>query len=259
MLNKIKKYLSENTAYLIRLDDIAENMNWDFMDRAESLFDKFNIKPVLGIIPNNKDVELLTYPKKNSDFWEQVRKWKEKGWEIAMHGTNHVYSGYCKKNDYLNVGGNTEFCNLNYNEQLEKIQTGLNKFKKEKINIRTFFAPNHTFNYNTINALQACGVNQIIDGYGIMPYTENNTKFIPQLFYNLIELPFGFQTFQIHLNYLKEKDFIKFSKFIEKNSNKIVDYDKAISMINNNIFYVIMRFGSKRILQIKRLFKYKKT
>ena len=97
MLNKIKKYLSENTAYLIRLDDIAENMNWDFMDRAESLFDKFNIKPVLGIIPNNKDVELLTYPKKKTDFWEQVRKWKEKGWEIAMHGTNHVYSGYCKK------------------------------------------------------------------------------------------------------------------------------------------------------------------
>ena len=247
------------TGFLIRLDDIAENMDWGMMERASNLFDKFNIKPILGIIPNNKDPELLNYPKKNIEFWDQVRAWKQKGWEIAMHGNDHVYKQFCKKIDYLKLGGNSEFCNHSYEFQLEKIKSGLNKFKDEKINIRTFFAPNHTFNYNTINALQACGVNQVIDGYGIMPYTESNTKFIPQLFYNLIELPFGFQTFQIHLNYLKEEDFIKFSKFIEKNSNKIVDYDKAISMINNNIFYIIMRFGSKRILQIKRLFKYKKT
>ena len=59
MLNKIKKYLSDNTGYLIRLDDIAENMNWNMMDQTTSLFDKFNIKPVLGVIPNNKDPELL--------------------------------------------------------------------------------------------------------------------------------------------------------------------------------------------------------
>ena len=78
MLKIIKKYLTKNTAYLIRLDDIAENMNWDLMDRAEILFDKLNIKPVVGIIPLNKDAELLNYPKKESDFWDQVRKWKTK-------------------------------------------------------------------------------------------------------------------------------------------------------------------------------------
>ena len=35
------------------------------MDRCEKLLNKFNIKPVLGIIPNNKDQELLSYPKEN--------------------------------------------------------------------------------------------------------------------------------------------------------------------------------------------------
>ncbi len=64
MLNKIKRYISENTGFLIRLDDIAENMNWSMMDRAANLFDKFRIKPVLGVIPNNEDPELLTLPKK---------------------------------------------------------------------------------------------------------------------------------------------------------------------------------------------------
>ena len=34
------------------------------MDQTERLFDRFNIKPVLGVIPNNQDPELLSYPKK---------------------------------------------------------------------------------------------------------------------------------------------------------------------------------------------------
>ena len=178
MFNKIKKYISENTGFLIRLDDIAENMNWDMMEQASALFDKYKIKPVLGIIPNNKDPELLAYPKIKIDFWEQVRIWKNKGWEIGMHGNNHVYDKSCPKNDYLGHGGNSEFCNHSYEFQLEKIKSGLNKFKDEKINIRTFFAPNHTFDKNTLVALKNTGINEMIDGYGIMPYSENYMKFI---------------------------------------------------------------------------------
>ena len=90
MLSKIKKYITENTGILIRLDDIAENMNWDLMEKSELLFEKYQIKPILGVIPNNKDGDLLSYPKKDN-FWEQVRQWKNKGWEISMHGSTHVY------------------------------------------------------------------------------------------------------------------------------------------------------------------------
>ena len=57
MLNKIRNYISDNTKFLIRLDDIAENMNWDMMQKISILFDKYQIKPVLGVIPNNKDPE----------------------------------------------------------------------------------------------------------------------------------------------------------------------------------------------------------
>jgi len=40
MLNFLKKYISDNTGILIRLDDVAENMNWPLMRRCERLFDK---------------------------------------------------------------------------------------------------------------------------------------------------------------------------------------------------------------------------
>ena len=39
MFSKIKNYIADNTGILIRLDDIAENMNWNLMDKSEFLFE----------------------------------------------------------------------------------------------------------------------------------------------------------------------------------------------------------------------------
>ena len=110
------------TGFLIRLDDIAENMDWVMMEKASNLFDKFQVKPIIGIIPNNKDPELLNYPKKNIQFWNQVRAWKQKGWKIAMHGNNHVYDKFCSKTDYLGIGGNSEFCDHTFENQYKKLK-----------------------------------------------------------------------------------------------------------------------------------------
>ena len=254
MFSKIKNYLKRNTGILIRLDDIAENMNWNLMNKSELLFEKYKIKPVLGVIPNNKDIELLSYPKQN-DFWERVRVWKNKGWEIAMHGSTHVYDKDTKRKDYFRYGGRSEFYGHPLEIQTLKIKEGLEKFNKEKIKIRSFYAPNHTYDRNTLAALKNLGINEIIDGYGLMPYTENNIKFIPQLFYKVFILPFGIQTTQIHLNYWNQKDFDDFEKFVIKNSNKIISYDDALQKINDNLFYKFVNFLTKIILRITRIIK----
>ena len=251
MLSKIKNYIKQNTGILIRLDDIAENMNWDLMKKSELLFEKYKIRPVLGVIPNNKDNELLTYPKKN-DFWKQIRIWKDKGWEIAMHGSTHVYDMLSDNKDYFSHGGKSEFCGHSLEIQMLRIKNGLKKFDDEKIKIRTFYAPNHTYDKNTFIALKNCGIYEIIDGYGLMPYIDNDIKFIPQLFYKVYALPFGIQATQIHLNYWKQKDFDSFEKFITKNLSKIITYDQAIKKINNNFFYKFIKTLSKNILKFKR-------
>ena len=244
----------KNTGILIRLDDIAENMNWNLMEKSELLFEEYGIKPILGVIPNNKDNELLSYSKKNN-FWEQVRNWRDKGWEIAMHGYTHVYDKICKNEDYFNYGGGSEFCGHTLETQISRIKNGLQKFKNEKIKIRSFFAPNHTYDKNTFIALKNFRINEIIDGYGLMPYIENDIKFIPQLFYKVFALPFGIQTLQIHLNYWEQKDFDNFEKFIKKHSNKIITYDQAIAKTNNSFFYKFINTSTKIILRIKRAIK----
>ena len=254
MFINIKNYIAENTGILIRLDDIAENMNWNLMEQSERLFDKYKIKPVLGVIPNNEDKELLTFPKKNN-FWEEVRKWKDKGWEISMHGSHHVYDMNTNKKDYFSHGGKSEFFGHSLETQTSKIKSGLKKFEEENIKIRSFFAPNHTYDNNTFHALKNSGINEIIDGYGLMPYVKNNIKFIPQLFYKNISLPFGIQSTQIHLNEWTQEDFSDFEKFITKNLNKIISYNQAIKKINNNSLYKLLNIFTKRILLLKRFLK----
>ena len=79
--------------------------------------------------------------------------------------------------------------------------SGKSIFKKNEIRIRSFFAPNHTYDLNTFKALKTNGIYNIIDGYGLLPYKQFEMNFIPQLFYKEIMLPFGVQATQIHLNY----------------------------------------------------------
>ena len=129
MINSIRKFISHNTGMLIRLDDIAENMNWALMDKCEKLFDIYKIKPLLGVVPNNKDKELLSHTKRQ-DFWDKVRDWQKKGWEISMHGFTHVYDKPTNKKDYFGQGGETEFCGHSYEVQKDRIDNGLKIFDK---------------------------------------------------------------------------------------------------------------------------------
>jgi len=245
-------FFKKDTGLLIRFDDIAENMNWDLMDKCEKLFSDYNIKPVIGVIPNNKDKDLLSFPYRK-DFWDKVRSWQSKQWVIAIHGYNHLYDNVTNKKDFFRHGGNSEFFGHSLENQITKLQKSIEIFNKNRIKVRCFFAPNHTYDKNTFQALKSVGINEVIDGYGLIPYEYANIKFIPQLFYKPIFLPFGIQSTQIHLNTWGIEDFKNFENFIIKNSKKIIDYEYALSRLNNNIFYKILNYLTKNLLIIKRI------
>ncbi len=220
---------------LIRIDDIAENMNWQLMNKCEILFNKYNIKPVLGVIPKNKDPKLLNFPK-DKNFWTKIKNWQNNGWEISLHGYSHDYDVETHKKDFFKLGGKSEFFGKSLDEQIEKINNGLEIFKSHGIKTRSFFAPNHTYDSNTFEALKKCGIEIVLDGYGLQPYYQNNLIFIPQLFYRILALPFAFQTTQLHLNEWNDKDYINFENFIIENQNKIITFQKILDHVSNNLF-----------------------
>ena len=254
IFNSIKNVITKNTGLLLRMDDISENMNWELMDKCENLFDNFNLKPLLGVIPANKDPELLKYPR-NNQFWERVNNWKSKGWEITMHGCNHLYTQTSDNNDIFNYGGNSEFYGLKYSEQLNKIELGLSEFAKRQIKVRSFFAPNHIYDENTLKALKESDIKIIIDGYGLFPFYKNDLLFIPQLFYKEIFLPFGIQSTQLHINYWSNKDFEKFENFIKKYHKKIINLNYILRITSPNSIQTITNYIVEKTLKTARMFK----
>lgn len=40
----------------IRMDDITPDMNWDNFLALKALFDKYHICPLIGVVPDNRDV-----------------------------------------------------------------------------------------------------------------------------------------------------------------------------------------------------------
>ncbi len=254
MINKIKNKIRKYTKLLIRIDDITENMNWKNMDKCEKLFDENDIKPLLGVIPLNQDPEFLKYPK-NENFWNKVEHWQKKGWEITMHGCNHLYTQKSDKKDIFQYGGRSEFFGLNYDLQLKKIKDGLNEFKKRNIKIRSFFAPNHIYDENTLRALSNSHLKIVIDGYGIFPFYKGDILFIPQLFHKEIFLPLGIQCTQIHLNNW-DNDYLKnFKIFIEKHKNNIVNLDYILNLNKINLVKNLSNYLVEKTLKTIRFFR----
>lgn len=70
---------------LIRFDDICPTMNYEQFNKAMSILDENNIKPLIGVIPDCKDPDLMI-DRFHEDFWQWLHLLENKGYKIAMHG-----------------------------------------------------------------------------------------------------------------------------------------------------------------------------
>lgn len=202
--------------YLLRLDDASEYLDIEKWNKIEEILDVYEIKPIVGIIPNNEDKELINKNKKDSFFWEKTRKWQSKGWTIALHGYNHVY--ITNEGGVNPVNNRSEFAGVSLNIQRQKIRDGINIFKTNNLNAKVFFAPFHTYDINTLEALKTeSDIRIVCDTVANDIYKEKDFYFIPQQSGTVRRLPFKVVTFCYHPNNMSEYDFKKLENFIKKN------------------------------------------
>ncbi len=209
--------------YLLRLDDACPTMDLKKWERIERLLDLYNIKPMAGIIPNNNDTE-QKIDLCNPMFWEMVKGWESKGWAIAMHGYDHCYISSCRGLNPL--WAKSEFAGVPLEIQCEKISKGYEIFKSKNIFPRYFFAPGHTFDENTLEALRRCTEIRIIsDTIASKPYKYGIFSFIPQIGGRCrnIFLP-GIWTFCLHPSSMTEADFESLEKFLIKYSDEFCSF-----------------------------------
>lgn len=213
------------TRYLIRLDDACPTMSFELWGRMESLLDKYDVKPMVGIIPHNDNPDQMIDPE-NPLFWNLVDSWKEKGWTIALHGYNHVYSS--------NDGGinplwnKSEFAGHPLDIQREKIRKGVSIMREHNIDPAYFFAPKHTFDENTLIALkEESGIRIISDTIAFLPYRYRGFVFIPQQTGHPIKLPFGgLVTICYHPNTMKDAAFQSLELFLQDHKGSVLSFDE---------------------------------
>ena len=63
--------------YILRLDDASDYMDVAKWKRIEDLLIRYNIKPLVGIIPDNQDPTLIENYEQNLEFWKMVSYWME--------------------------------------------------------------------------------------------------------------------------------------------------------------------------------------
>lgn len=210
--------------YLIRLDDACPTMNAEKWSRIETIFDKHQIRPLVGIVPDNTDPKLKC-SEPDDKFWDKTRSWQRKGWSIALHGLHHQYH---KSQGGLNpLWEDSEFVGLDFDTQLQMLRHGIDILHSEGIEAEYFFAPSHTFDHNTVRALLEIGICKISDTIALKPYRQFGAIFIPQIGGKCrrMNLP-GIYTFCFHPNTMNAQAFLDLERFFAYNKNLFTSFDE---------------------------------
>jgi len=235
--------------YFFRLDDIAPNMDWDKFNFIVSVFQRHNIKPLLAVIPDNKDPELLKYPA-NSDFWRIIKELNQDGWTIAQHGFEHLYK--TGNGGVLKINKKSEFAGLDFKTQKAMIIDGMRIIKDRLSSVSEIFvAPGHSFDKNTVKALKENDFNYISDDIALYPFKKWGLIWLPQILWWPRKVWFGQITIMLHINTEEQLDLNGLEEFIGKNRKIIGNFSELINWYNkSNIFIKFLTFLTNQVFKI---------
>ena len=239
--------------YILRLDDACPTMKWDIWLKLEEILDKYDVKPIIGVIPDCKDPKLqFQEPKK--DFWDWIKNLSQKGWYIAMHGYQHLYQ--TKDGGLIGLNNYSEFAGLPYEVQAEKIYKAWEIFIHNGIKPKIWMAPAHSFDINTLKALKEhTEIEYITDGFAIFPFTLYGFKWIPQQLWRFRKFPFGVWTICLHPNNMTFYDLEKLEKVLSFNKHLFIKDIFKLNFNNNafkNLMNKIFNTVYSKLLAVKR-------
>ncbi len=213
--------------YLIRLDDACPTMDAMKWQRMEDMLDGYGVKPMVGVIPANKDPKQMI-DAVDSGFWTKVRNWEKKGWAIALHGYDHCFISDGGLAGLNPLWKRSEFAGVSLELQKEKIRKGVAVFRSNGIEPKYFFAPAHTYDENTLLALrEESNIRIISDTIATKPYRKGDFVFIPQLGGHCAEMKIpGIWTFCLHPSAMTEENFVTTEKFLKAHKDKMLGFDE---------------------------------
>jgi predicted deacetylase len=209
-----------------RIDDVTPTMDWPAFYATIDMLSKFNIKPILGVIPNCQAEELLHFAE-NNNFWTEIKQMQDDGYPIAMHGYDHIYIS--KSRGVFPVNNFSEFAEVPYEVQRQKIQKGVKILRDHGLNFNIFMAPGHSFDNNTCKILLDNDINYMTDGFGSNIFECNEMRFLPVILtwrrvYQLRKWKYG--TLVLHTNIMSKDLLDRYRDICNSFSKNLFNYSE---------------------------------
>ena len=194
----------------VRLDDITPDMDWERFYKFKALLDQYQVKPLIGVVPDNRD-ELLKgsgSPMDPEPFFEYIRQLQKEGWTVAMHGYQHIYG--TSKGGIFPLNHFSEFAGEPLEEQRKKIAAGRQILENHGVHTDIFMAPGHSYDRNTLTALMENGFSEYgTDGFGDKTsYLFHRMTFYPISFLlsRTLQKKNGYSTMVVHTGTVSDQD-----------------------------------------------------
>lgn len=238
--------------YLVRFDDICPTMNWEVWERVEAILVERNIKPILAVVPNNRDENLIKMAPR-ADFWQRVRSWQQQGWSIALHGYEHNYVS--SHSGLIGLNAYSEFAGLSHDKQRTKLRNALGIFKENGVTADAWVAPAHSFDVTTVDVLKECGLRVISDGYFWRLIQYMGATWVPQQLWRFRRLPWGVWTVCYHANAFTNSDIDRMAADFSRYQRQIISLDELLTtdqIVKATFMDKAFAWGWMKALRVKR-------
>lgn len=216
----------------VRLDDITPDMDWERFLQFKALLDRYQVKPLIGIVPDNQDENLKKQTKKTQipeDFWSYIKELEADGWILAMHGVHHIYT--TDKGGLFPLNNFSEFAGIPLDKQKEMLLKGKLILKEKGIETKIFMAPAHSYDRNTLKALKEIGFTALTDGFGNYPYLWDGLKFYP-ISFNLsstFKKKNGYSTMVVHTDTVTSDDMKRYESYFQNENIRWISFKEYLA------------------------------
>lgn len=213
--------------YLLRLDDLCPTMSRSAWERFHALIYEYKLRPILGIVPDNQDIDLILEPPQEA-FWQQMRELAGVGASIGLHGLTHLNDQ--RGRSLVPLHRETEFAGAAEHEQQRKIQRGIHMLEAYGLEAKIWIAPRHGFDRKTLQALRHAGLTCLSDGMASRPFLLEGIVCLPQQLWMPAKKTSGLWTLCVHPSTCNEQQFIVLKDFIERHQRQFIGVDEAMRL-----------------------------
>jgi predicted deacetylase len=236
--------------YLLRIDDLCPAVSAERWLGLQSLIEEFSLKPILAVVPDNRDPELEASPP-DPAFWARMRALEAAGATIGLHGYRHlcVHRG----RSLVDLHRTTEFAGVPADTQREWIREGLGILRRHGLNPTIWVAPRHGFDTGTLAALRGEGISMVSDGFTRVPFVRDDMTWIPQQLWSPQEKSRGLWTICIHPNTAGNAEINALRGFLAARATQFTSVDNALRDFRPEILPLTERFHAVWALRRRKL------